>query len=103
MKLGKRIGWLMLVCSLLIARTDFAPAQAPPRQAQNAALRYWMAFALMQDPHADKATTDLLESAAAGKASWDEARLGPILDVNREAIQTMQRGTELPDCDWGLD
>jgi hypothetical protein len=62
-----------------------------------------MAFALMQDPPADQFTTELLESVAAGRAQWDETRLGPILDANRNAIQMMQRGTALPECDWGLD
>lgn len=74
-----------------------------PVETHNAALRYWMAFAEMQDPPADKTTQALLEKAAAGQASWDEAKLGPILDTNSDALQTMQRATKLPDCDWGLE
>ncbi len=57
----------------------------------------------MQDPPADKATADLLEKTAAGEATWDEAKLGPILDKNETAIWRMQRATKLPDCDWGLE
>jgi hypothetical protein len=62
-----------------------------------------MAFAIMQDPPADQALTDLLETVASGKAPWDEGRLGPILDANREAIQAMQRATKLRECDWGVE
>jgi hypothetical protein len=72
-------------------------------QNKNAALRYWMAFAEMQDRTLDEATTKLMEDVLAGVATWDEQRLGPILDANRDAIRTMQKGTTLPECNWGLD
>jgi hypothetical protein len=74
-----------------------------PDETRNAALRYWLAFAEMQDPPADKTTTELLEKTAAGDVVWNEAKLGPILDKNEEAILAMQRGTKLPECDWGLE
>jgi hypothetical protein len=74
-----------------------------PLETRNAALRYWMAFADLQDPPADKATQDLLEKTAAGESAWNEAKLGPILDRNMQAIQEMQRATKLPECDWGLE
>jgi hypothetical protein len=79
-----------------------AQTNVPP-ETKNAALRYWMAFAEMQDPPADKATQDLLEKTVAGQAGWNEKTLGPILDANGVAIQIMQRATKLPDCDWGLE
>ena len=72
-------------------------------ETRNAALRYWLAFADIQDPPTDKATADLLEKAAAGEAAWDEPKLGPILDKNETAIWKMQRATKLPECDWGLE
>jgi hypothetical protein len=74
-----------------------------PAETRNAALRYWMAFAEMQDTWADKATQDLLEKTAAGDAAWDEAKLAPILDANADAISVLQRATRLPECDWGLE
>ena len=74
-----------------------------PSGTRNAALRYWLAFADLQDPPADKATADLLEKTAAGEAAWDEAKLGSILDKNEAAIWRMQRATKLPECDWGLE
>src|ERR1700737_571995 len=75
----------------------------PPLETRNAALRYWLAFADLQDPPADKGTVDLLEKTATGDAPWDEEKLGPILDKNEDAIWRMQRATKLPDCDWGLE
>jgi len=74
-----------------------------PPETHNAALRYWMAFAEMKDPPSDKATQELLGKTAAGEAAWDEAKLGPILDANSDAIAMFQRATKLPDCDWGIE
>src|SRR5262245_28094916 len=96
-----RIFAVLIGGCLLIAGTSAQTKVLP--ETRNAALRYWMAFADMQDTSADKATQDLLEKTAAGDVSWDEAKLGPILDKNDEAIQRMQRATKLPECDWGLE
>ena len=93
---------LAAVLMLLLGTAEMFAAKYPP-ETKNAALRYWMAFAEMQDMAADKATQELLEKTAAGEAPWDEAKLGPILDANEDAIRTMQRATKLPECDWGLE
>lgn len=77
-------------------------AQQQP-QTGNAALRYWMAFAVLQDAPADAATTDLLQRVADGSAPWDEARLGPILRANAEALAIMDRASTLRSCDWGIE
>ncbi|HEV1996387.1 MAG TPA: hypothetical protein VGR03_18780 [Candidatus Acidoferrum sp.] len=90
------------VALLFAAVTAHAQSKVPP-ETRNAALRYWLAFADLQDPPADKATAELLEKTAAGEAAWDEAKLGPILGKNETAIWRMQRATKLPDCDWGLE
>ena len=102
MKRGMAIALLTLFCVAFVVATP-ARGQVASREARNAALTYWQAFALMRDPAADKSTADLLDSVAAGKSPWNEARLGPILDANAEAIQTMARGTRLADCEWGID
>ena len=88
---------------LMISATIVLPQSKTPTETKNAALRYWMAFAEMQDPPADKATQDLLAKTAAGEVAWDEKKLGSILDANEVAIRIMQRATKLPDCDWGLE
>jgi hypothetical protein len=87
---------------LLSATTARAQTELPP-ETHNAALRYWLAFADLQDPPSDKATQELLEKTAAGESPWDEAKLGSILDLNAQAIQEMQRATKLSECDWGLE
>jgi hypothetical protein len=95
-----------LFAALLIVFFSTAAVTAqskPPVETRNAALRYWLAFADLQDPPADKTTTDLLEKVAAGEAPWDQQKLGPILEKNLDAIRRMQRATTLPDCDWGIE
>jgi len=89
--------------ALLFAAVTAHAQSKVPTETRNAALRYWLAFADLQDPPADKATAELLEKTAAGEAAWDEAKLGPILDKNETAIWRMQRATKLPECDWGLE
>src|SRR5215471_2252604 len=100
MKKSTRTFLLAVACLLLTATAN---TQTKTSETRNAALRYWMAFADMEDSFADKATQELLEKTAAGEAPWDEAKLGPILDKNEEAIRRMQRATKLPECDWGLE
>ena len=90
----------VLAALMLGARAD---AQAPTATATNAALRYWMAFALMKDPPADQATMELLDRVASGASPWDEARLGKFVDDNRDSLQIMRRATKLASCDWGLE
>jgi hypothetical protein len=79
-----------------------ADAQQQPTTA-NAALRYWTAFAALQDPPADAATTDLLLRVMDGSAGWDEGKLGAILDANSDALDIMVRTSSLRSCDWGVD
>ena len=93
----KTLATCIILALLLVARAD---AQAP---ATNAALRYWMAFAVMHDPPAGQATAELLDRVAAGTSPWDEGKFGKLLDDNREALEMMQRATKLPSCDWGLE
>jgi hypothetical protein len=74
-----------------------------PQQPLNAAVRYWTAFALLQDPPANAAAAALLVRVAEGAAPWDEAQLGPILDANSRAIAIMERASTLRSCDWGVE
>lgn len=95
-----------LLVAIFVMLASFATVHAQiqnPPDTRNAALRYWIAFAEMQDIPADKATQELLEKMVAGETAWDEKTVTPILDANRTAIQVMQRATKLPECDWGLE
>jgi hypothetical protein len=92
-----------VVLTMFFTAATFSAQTKLPPETRNAALRYWLAFADLEDPPSDKTTQELLEETAAGESSWDEAKLGSVLDQNLRAIQEMQRATKLPDCDWGLE
>jgi hypothetical protein len=98
-----RTKWIAIAVFLLVGAPFASPQAKRGTETHNAALRYWMAFAELQDPPSDKGTAELLEKTAASEAPWDETKLGPILDKNEEAILLMQRATKLPECDWGLE
>lgn len=79
------------------------PLAAESQPSGNAALRYWQAFALLQDIPATSADAHELEGILKGELPWDEAKFGRWIDQNAEALSTLDRGTQLPFCDWGLD
>jgi hypothetical protein len=66
-----------------------------------------MAFAQMQELPADAGgNADLAATLArveAGGAPWDEAKLGPVIDANLAALDTMMRASRLASCDWGFE
>ena len=90
-----------IMAVLASGRTARAQAKFPP-ETDNAALRYWSALAEVREPP-DDATWHLFGETTDGRVAWDETKLGPILDSNRDALQTMQQGTKLPVCNWGFD
>jgi hypothetical protein len=98
-----RLKTLSTILIFLLSACGMRAETKYPAETKNAALRYWMAFAEMQDTWADKTTQELLEKTAAGEAAWDESKLAAILDANADAISVMQRATRLPECDWGLE
>lgn len=93
----------VLLLALLVSPHASAAQTGYPPETRNAALRYWMAFADMQDPPADKTTQELVDKVVAGESPWSEEKLAAILDKNEAAILMMHRATRLPDCDWGLE
>jgi hypothetical protein len=96
----KLIIFLFCVSSALCAHAE---TKKTPRPAENAALRYWMAFAQMNDAPLAKDTAAKLEAIVSGGADWDENRFGALIEQNKAAIETMIRGSELPYCDWGIE
>src|SRR5260370_4995329 len=88
-----------IMAVLASAHTARAQAMFPP-ETDNAALRYWSALAEVQEPPDDEATRHLFGETTAGRVAWDETKLGPILDSNRDALRTVQQGTKLPVCNW---
>jgi hypothetical protein len=95
---------LLITIVGMLAAIGGARAQAKfPPDSDNAALRYWTALTEMRNTLSDETTQNLLSAAMSGATPWDESKLGPILDANAAAIQAMQRGAKLPECNWGLD
>jgi hypothetical protein len=95
-----------LFASLLAALSASVPSAAQttlPAETPNAALHYWQAMADVQDPLSEGLTQSLVGQTEEGHQPWDEAKLGPILDANHGAIEEMQRGAKLPECNWGFD
>jgi hypothetical protein len=93
---------LLATIVAVLASAHMARAQATfPPETDNAALRYWFALAEVREP--DDATRDLFDETITGRVAWDEKKLGPILDSNLDALQSMQRATKLPVCNWGFD
>lgn len=72
-----------------------AAAQRGPREqlGENAALRYWSAFAEMQD-------SAMMTHQIPG---LDDPSVKELFKKNQAALNTMYRGTALSDCDWGID
>jgi hypothetical protein len=93
--------FMILLC-VIFAAAGHAQTKLPP-ETRNAALRYWLAFAELKDPPADKETQELLQKTLLGNATWDEQKLGPILDANSAALGIFDRASKLPDCEWGLE
>jgi hypothetical protein len=93
---------LSFISTLLCATAFPATPERSPSCPGNAALRYWMAFALVENPSADSELATRLDRVASGMQPWDD-RLATIVDGNQEALATMHRGTRLPACDWGLE
>jgi hypothetical protein len=95
---------LLITIVGLLAAIGGARAQTKlPPDSDNAALRYWTALTEMRNTLSDETTQNLLSAAMSGQTPWDENKLGPILDANADAIEAMQRGAKLPECNWGLD
>ena len=73
------------------------------RLGQNAALRYWSAFAEMQDSIITDQQAEELNLILEGTAPYDHLKYKDLVEKNRPALETMARGTAIHHCDWGLD
>lgn len=91
----------MVPIVLLLAGPALAQRNAP--LAQNAALRYWSAFAHVQDSGITDQQAKELNAILDGTAPYDDTKYKELLEKNTLALQIMSRGSSLPNCDWGLD
>lgn len=95
------------VISLIIACAVVPPGAAFAQQnaslSQNAALRYWSAFAEMQDSAISDQQAKELNLILDGTAPYSDLKYYELAEKNRAAVETMARGTTIPNCDWGVD
>jgi hypothetical protein len=90
-----------LFIALLIAAPAFA--QKTSSLADNAALRYWSAFSVIQDSALTEQDAKQLTAVLDGAASYDDAKYKALLDKNKLPLDLLARATAIPHCDWGLD
>ncbi|MFO0898857.1 MAG: hypothetical protein U0836_15645 [Pirellulales bacterium] len=87
---------------LMLAAPQFAGAQQPgaaaPALADNAALKYWQAFA--QLPQWNEQQQRIIGDWASAPLDGDAQA---IVDNVRGALVYLQRGSKLAGCDWSLD
>lgn len=89
---------------LMLASVAFsASAQKKPRLGDNAALRYWAAFSVMQDSGISSEQAKEMNAILEGTAPYDDLKYRELVEKNRLALEIMARATALPSCDWGLD
>ena len=88
-----------------LAWSFIATAQQPPEAclSDNAALRYWSAFAQMRDSAITPEQASELQAVLDGTTPYSESKYRDLVESNRLAVQTLQRGTALSQCDWGLE
>jgi len=100
MRFHRRFAFMMIFAAL--AATS-ASAQKKTASGQNAALRYWAAFAQMQDSAITDEGTKQLNGILDGPVPYDDSKYKELVGKNRPALEMMARGTLLPNCDWGTD
>jgi hypothetical protein len=78
-------------------------AQQRSRLGDNAALRYWAAFAQMQDSTITNEQAKELNLILEGTAPYSDLKYRDLVEENRPALETMILGSSIPACDWGID
>jgi hypothetical protein len=90
----------ILIVAIMIGS---ASAQQRTKLSENAALRYWSAFAQMQDTAVTDEQAKELTTILDGTAPYDDLKYKGLVEKNRSALETMIRAIAIPNCDWGVD
>jgi hypothetical protein len=96
-------GFLSSILMAAALSTGTVAAQQQVKLGDNAALRYWSAFAQMQDSAITDQQAKELAAILDGSVPYDDLKYKDLVEKNRPALETMIRATALPSCDWGLD
>ena len=99
----KRLRLVSLIALCVVVRPGVAFAGQNGQLGQNAALRYWSAFAEMQDSAINDQQAKELNAILDGTAPYDDLKYRDLVEKNRAAVETMARGTAIVNCDWGVD
>jgi hypothetical protein len=92
-----------LILSLTILFTPLFGQTAQSKLGENAALRYWAAFAEMQDTAFSEEKVKNLDAVLEGTAPYDDSKYGDLVEKNKFALDLMGRGAALQNCDWEID
>lgn len=96
-----RLTATIILCAAIVSSS--AAAQQSQKASDNAALRYWSAFAQMQDTGITEQQAKEAHAILDGTAPYEDLKYKDIVEKNKPALETMARGTTLPYCDWGLE
>lgn len=99
----KYIGMTGSIIVAVLLAIGSAFGQRTASLADNAALRYWAAFAQIQDSAITDQEAKELNAALDGMGPYDTSKYKDLLQKNTPALAIMARATSLPICDWGLD
>src|SRR5713226_6946529 len=91
---------MLLLVGVSVSSTS---AQQRVKLGENAALRYWSAFAEMQDSTITDQQAKELNLILDGTAPYEDLKCRDLVEKNRDALETMAHATALPNCDWGVD
>jgi hypothetical protein len=89
---------LLLTAILVSEPRGAATADTPPGLGENAALKYWQAFATL--PKLSDADAQRLNAADPDAAL--DASLRQFVDAAEYPLTILHRGAALPHCDWGI-
>jgi hypothetical protein len=95
-----------LIPPMMLLLAALAKPESGPQKisvGENAALRYWSAFAQMQDSAITDAQAKEINPILEGTAPYRDLEYKDLVEKNRPALETMIRGTALPTSDWGID
>jgi len=89
---------LCLAMTILVLPSRYASADAAPDPCENAALKYWQAFATLPNftgPDGQKLNAECLTMPL-------DAHAREMVTKAEHALQMLHRGARLPRCDWGI-
>jgi hypothetical protein len=89
-----------LIITLFVLPVQIASAEGRPGSGDNAALKYWQAFATM--PKLSQDQQNLLADYAEYPVNPQDAHIRDLVNQADYALSMMHRGAAIRHCDWGI-